>query len=85
MLQAFDEIMLRTGSCATATASLRFDERSYVAKRRNNEYIKGDASVKGEKKNSYDKKERKVTKRCYNCGLKDHVSSVCPIKDKDKK
>ncbi|KMQ91095.1 blastopia polyprotein [Lasius niger] len=85
MLQAFDGITLRTGGCAATTASSRFDERSDDAKRRNNKHIKGDTSVKGERRNSYDKTERNAVKRCYNCGLKDHVSSLCPTKDKGQK
>lgn len=80
ILKAFDEIALRDRSSPVAATNSRQGERNGDAKRKGKKNVKDDVSVKGERKNVSERKECDSVKRCFNCGLKDHISSVCPTK-----
>lgn len=55
---------------------------SAMMKNKSDKSFKGDNS---EKKTVNAEKKSGLTKRCFNCGLKDHVSTNCPSKEKGAK
>lgn len=85
ILQAFSEITLRNRGYTTAADGSRFDERGNDARRKNDKYVRDDAGAKVKERNANEKRERSVIKRCFNCGIKDYVSQICPIKAQDQK
>ncbi|XP_011858346.1 PREDICTED: uncharacterized protein LOC105555908, partial [Vollenhovia emeryi] len=89
ILTRFSQISLRDkGYTAATTASSKGDDRSGGAKRKADKSGKSNANEKpvaDDEKNPSEKKGRGTTKRCYSCGLKDHVSANCPTKEKGNK
>lgn len=85
MLRAFSEITLRNRNHTTATDSSRLEEKKSGVRLKNGKYAQDNASAKAEERNASGKGERNIVKRCFNCGMKDHVSQVCPTKAQGQK
>lgn len=80
MLQTFEEIRLEDRRHPFSAAKVN---DGGATKNKNEKNVKDDAG--SEKKLTNAEKKSILTKRCYNCGLRDHVSADCPTKDKGTK
>lgn len=88
ILQAFDEISLRNGTYPIATVNSKNNDKNSSTKHKGdkgNKGIVGEKSASSHGKDLSEKKDRSATRRCYSYGLKDHVSSDCPTKEKSIK
>lgn len=79
ILQAFEEISLKDRVYPASAASTKDGDSG---KRKND---KGSKSAVCEKGMSSDGRDRGITRRCFSCGSKDHVSSNCPTREKGVK
>nr|XP_012145355.1 PREDICTED: uncharacterized protein LOC105663060 [Megachile rotundata] len=84
ILQAFEEISLQDKGFAGTSTGSKNGDRS-VARRKIDKNSKDDTGERSEKKDSYIKRDPGMSKRCFNCGMKDHVSADCPTKGKSLK
>lgn len=80
MLQAFEEIRLEDRRHPTSTTT-KSNDGTGAEKNKSDKNAASDSSDR--KVASADKWS--VPKRCFNCGLKDHVSAKCPSKEKGTK
>ncbi|XP_011884081.1 PREDICTED: uncharacterized protein K02A2.6-like [Vollenhovia emeryi] len=88
LLAAFEEITLqdRDGSLASGGGGgAKFNNKSDGGKRKADKREKDAKGVAGEEKDTSVTKKPEVTKRCFNCGKRDHISAACPEKDKGPK
>nr|XP_012150982.1 PREDICTED: uncharacterized protein LOC105663851 [Megachile rotundata] len=71
ILQAFEEISLQDKGFAGTSTGSKNGDRS-VARRKIDKNSKDDTGERSEKKDSYVKRDQGMSKRCFNCGMKDH-------------
>ena len=64
---------------------MKNDDKSTTAKRKFGKCGIGEQDASNGEKDVIEKKDSSSTTRCYNCGLKEHVSSNCPTKEKGVK
>lgn len=88
LLQAFKEISLRDRNYST-NFNAKSGDRGGVSKRRGDKNASvcvkselGEKSASDEKNTSGEKGGNVASKRCFNCGYRDHISANCPTKDK---
>ena len=84
LLQAFEEISL-SGRNFMSNSDAKSDSKGDGGKRK---YDKNDSGVKtknDEKNVTGEKKESATTKRCFNCGQRDHLSVNYPMKERGTK
>ncbi|XP_015602065.1 uncharacterized protein LOC107271021 [Cephus cinctus] len=88
ILQAFDEISLQGRVYPTTTTSSKSEDKGGGVKSnpgKGSKDVLGNKCAPGDDKDVREKKDRVTLKRCFNCGLRDHVSLNCPLKEKGVK